>query len=431
MAANGEIIKSFLVGLGFDVDEGSLAAFNKSIQTAALRVTALYGAVNAFAGSMVFAFAKISEGFEEMGYQYHIIAPAINKAIVLRNEMLKAYSAAGINIRKVIVDSIKLNMSLAKTKFAMEAIYKSVGSKFFGLLEKQSDAFRKKLYQNMPYIIHALETLVKYVFKAFDAVTQLGIRLWSILGRIYDFFVKLDKATNGWSTIIAGVIAAWKLLNLEFLATPLGALLALGAGLLALYDDYKTFTEGGKSLFNWGPVIPYIDAVTDAIKYLVGVLQSLFDVVGNVILAFYQLYKGDKAGALESLKAAGQSLVDVFSRLWDIMKGIGSVVGQIGAGAADLIRGLFGGDEGVSAAAGRIQQNPAIHAPGVANGAYNPFQGNPLGAGLQQATNLNANLQTSINITGSPNADATARATANEQQNVNRDFVRNLKGATR
>ena len=123
--AQGEVIKSFLVGLGFDVDDSSLSVFNNSIKTAALRVTALYGTINAFAGSMVYAFSKISEGFEEMGYQYHIIAPAINKAIVLRQELLKAYSSAGINIRKVIVDSIRLNMSLAKTKFAMEAIYKS------------------------------------------------------------------------------------------------------------------------------------------------------------------------------------------------------------------------------------------------------------------------------------------------------------------
>ena len=182
----------------------------------------------------------------------NIIAPAINKAIVLRNELLKAYSSAGINIRKVIVDSVKLNMSLAKTKIAMEAIYKLVGSKFFGLLQKQLDAFRKRLYENMPYIIDALERLVKVVFKAFDAVTQLGLRLWSIRCRIYDFFVALDKATDGWSTVILGVVAAWKLLNLLFMATPLGFILTGLTAIVALYDDLKTYKEGGKLLFSIG-----------------------------------------------------------------------------------------------------------------------------------------------------------------------------------
>ena len=429
MAANGEIIKSFLVGLGFDVDEGSLAAFNKSIQTAALRVTALYGAVNAFAGSMVYAFAKISEGFEEMGYQYHIIAPAINKAIVLRNELMKAYGAAGINIRKVIVDSINLNMSLTKTKYAMEAIYKSVGSKFFGLLQKQSDVFRKRLYDNMPYIINVLTKLVQTVFKAFEGVTQLGGRLWSILSRVYEFFVELDHATNGWSTIVLGLIAAWKLLNLEFLATPLGMILAGLVAILALYDDFKVWQEGGKSFFNWGPVVPFINGVIAVLQQLKGVFLSIVDVVGNVVLAFYQLYKGDKNGALESLKEAGTAILGIFSNLWDVLKSIGSVLGTIGSNAADMIKGLFGSDMNV--AASRIQQNPAIHAPGIAAGAPNLFPGNPLGSGLAQATNINATMQTDINISGSPNADATARATAGQQQNVNRDFVRNMKGATR
>lgn len=422
----GEVIKSFLVGLGFDVDESSLAIFNKSIKDAAIRITALYGTINAFAASIVYAFSKISEGFEEMGYQYHIIAPAINKAIVLRNELMKAYGAAGINIRKVIVDSVKLNMSLTKTKYAMEAIYKSVGSRFFGLLEKQSDAFRKKLYQNMPYIISSLEKLVKTVFKAFEVVTILGQRLWSILGRVLDFFIQLDQATSGWSTIILGVVAAWKLLNLSFLATPLGMILAGLVAILALYDDFKVWEEGGKSFFDWGPAVPYINMVADALKYLKGVFLEIVDVVGNVALAFYQLFKGDKAGALESFKEAGNALVRVFGNLWDIMKGIGSVLATIGSNAADLIRGLFGGGEQANAAASRIQQNPEKHYPGI-------FQGSPLGSngGGGGPTNVTAQFQTDINITGSPNADATARATANQQQSVNRDTVRNLKGITR
>lgn len=422
--ANGEIIKSFLVGLGFDVDESSLSTFNKSIQTAALRVTALYGAINAFAGSMVYAFSKISEGFEEMGYQYHIIAPAINKAIVLRNELMKAYGAAGINIRKVIVDSINLNMSLTKTRYAMEAIYKSVGSKFFGLLQKQSDAFRKKLYENMPYIINVLTKLVNIVFKAFEGVTQLGQRLWSILSRVYEFFKDLDSATNGWSTIVLGLIAAWKLLNLEFLATPLGMILAGLVAILALYDDFKVWQEGGKSFFNWGPVVPYINMVADALNYLKGIFLSMVDVVGNVVLAFYQLYKGDKGGALDSLKNAGQALVDVYSKFWDILKGINGVLSAVGSNAVDLVKGLFGDD--INKASSRVQQGAG------AQGPANLFPGSPLGAGSGGATtNVNAQFQTDINITGSPNADATARATAGQQQGVNRDFVRNLKGATR
>lgn len=388
-SGNDEVIKSFLVGLGFDVDESSLRVFNTEIAKAAARVISLYTAVNAFAASMVYAFAKISEGFEEMGYQYHIIAPAINKAIVLRQELLKAYGAAGINIRKVIVDSIKLNMSLTKTKYAMEAIYKSVGARFFGLLTTQSDLFRKKLYENMPRIINVLEKMVKAVFKAFDAVTILGVRLWSILGRVYDFFVMLDTATDGWSTIILGVVAAWKLLNLSFIATPLGALLTGFVALLALFDDFKTWQEGGQSLFNWKPALPVIDAVTSALTAMRAVLDGIFTVIFNIGGAIVDAFTGKFGYALDKLKSVGEVLT-----------------GALGIDQAGQTRGIFG------------------------NG--NAFPNAPLGTqSPPPSQGIVARMQTDININGSPNADATARATAAQQQNVNRDFVRNMKGATR
>lgn len=411
MAANGEVIKSFLVGLGFDVDENSLSVFNRAIQSSALRITALYGTVNAFAGGIVYAFSKISEGFEEMGYQYHIIAPSINKMIVLRQEMLKAYGAAGINIRKVIVDSIKLNLSLAKTKFAMEAIYKSVGSRFFGVLTRESDAFRKKLYEAMPHIINGLEKLVKYVFRAFDAVTQLGVRLWSVLGRIYDFFVALDQATDGWSTVILGVVAAWRLLNLSFLATPLGMLLTGFVALLALFDDFKTWKDGGLSLIDWG---------SDTVRVIVGVtgvIATLAGVIYGIILA-------TKAWAFAQMAL---NAVMLLNPLGLIIAGVTALIALLGVLAYKL--GLINFNslhDSLGGFGGKIMDF-------FGGGATVPqTSGAPLGSQPpSNHSNVNANMQTQITISGSPNADATARMTAQQQQNVNRDFVRNMKGATR
>lgn len=411
MGGQGEIIKSFLVGLGFEVDDSSLAMFNKSIRDAAIRVTALYGTINAFAGSMVYAFAKISEGFEEMGYQYHIIAPAINKAIVLRNELMKAYSAAGINIRKVIVDSINLNMSLAKTKFAMEAIYKSVASRFFGVLQKQSDAFRKKLYENMPAIINILEKLVKGVFRAFAAVTQLGSTLWSVLVRIYDFFVTLDKATGGWSTTIMAVVAAWKFLNLEFLATPLGAIIAGFVALLALWDDFKTYKEGGLSLVDWG---------SDSVKAIVGVVA----IVGTLAGAIYGVVTAIRVWQAAQIIINGLMLLNPIGL---IVAGVTALIGLLGILAYKW--GLIKFDSfstDMSGFGGKVLDFfGGLGAPKVS--------GPPLGANQSVAsqTNVNAKMQTDIHITGSANADATARATAAQQQGVNRDMTRNLKGVTR
>lgn len=389
----GEIIKSFLVGLGFDVDDKSLSKFNKSIAQASLRVTALAGTIKAASAAIVYGISKVSEGFEQMGYEYKVIAPAINKAIILRREMLKAYSAAGVNLTKVIQASVKLNMSLTKTRYAFEAIYKSVASRFFDLLTRQSDLFRRKIYENMPQIQAALERFVHFVFKALEGLWTLGLRAWSILGRVWDFLKILHEATSGWSSVILGIVAAWNLLNLSFLATPMGMILAGLLAILALYDDFMTFKEGGKSFFNWTEAVPYIDFVTEALKELWGVLQGIATAVSNVILSLLQLKQGDWSGALSSF--------------WSGFKSI----------AGFALNGGFGG-----AIVNSVMNNTGALAPGAVPIGAASFPGS-------KTSNATLNQQTVVNISGVADANAVGSAVSGQQYSVNRDAVRNLQGA--
>lgn len=385
----GEIIKSFLVGLNFDVNDGDLSKFNNAIAGASKKVIALAASVKVAAASIVYGIAKVSEGFEQMGYDMRLIAPSINKILILRREMLRAYSAAGVNLVRVIQNSIRLNISLTKTRYAFEAIYRSVAAKFFPLLTKQSDLFRDKLYKNMPKIQAFLEKAITFVFKAFDSVVILGTRLWSILGRVFDFFVKLDQATDGWSTKILLAVAAWKLLNLTFLASPFGLVITGLTTLLSLYDDLQTFKEGGKSLFNWSSVIPIIDKVSYALSKVAEVLGSILQIQWAISDAFLDLFTLNFSGALDKLGIAK----DVVS---------------------EMFKNVFGGN-------------------------YTPTQGpilgplkNPISSQVQNSnTNQNIQQQTSINIHSSADAASVGKSIAGEQSKVHFDMVRNLKGATR
>jgi hypothetical protein len=406
---NPEVIKSFLVGLGFGVDDKSLTSFNKAIASATLKVTALYSASKLMAAGMVAAVAKISEGFEQMGYEYRIIAPAINKALLLRRELLKAYAAAGINITKVIQSSVKLNFSLAKTKFAFEAIYRSVASKFFDVLTKQSDLFRQKIYANMPKIQKFLERAVTATFHFIDAVSRLVGVLWGL-------FVRLDEATGGWSTKIIAAVAAWKLLNLAFLTTPLGLIITGLTAILALFDDFKTWQEGGESLFDWSSFVPVINSVADALKGVWGVLNEISESVANVVLALYQLFTGDFSGAWQSLADSGQAIINTFLRLWDVIKGVGGALSALGNWA------VFNWGNANSAA-------NAASALDIGRGAAgSPVSGNTQNNSL---TNQHVQQQTNINVIGSADANAVGKAVAGEQSRVNFDLTRNMKGATR
>lgn len=407
----GEVIKSFLVGLGFDVDDSSLSKFNKALTSATVKVTALYGAVNVLAAGIFKSISGISSGFEQMGYDFRLIAPMINKALVLRQELLKAYGAAGINLGQAIRASIRFNMSLAKTQFALKAIYTSVGLKFLPLLTKQMEIFRNNIYANMPKIQAALERFIKLIFTAFDAVTILGKRAYSILSRVYDFFVTLDNATNGWSSVIFGLIAAWRLLNLSFLATPLGLLLTGFLAILALYDDFKTFTEGGKSLFNWGPIVPIVNALTVAIS-------GLFSAAKAVVELFSSGFGDQIAPQLQALKHFAEGIASAFS---GVATAIDLVVRDLGGGVIGKLldfrdkveAGIFGGGPST-------QSVPAV-------------SGNPLGSNIanQPQTNQHVQQQTSINIVGSADANSTGRAVAGEQGRVNQDMARNMKSAAR
>lgn len=415
----GDVIKSFMVGLGFEIDDAGLAKFNKALATAAVRVTALYTTINVLTGAIVKNISDISEDFEKMGYELHIIAPAINKALQLRKAMLEAYSKAGINIREVVENSIKLNFSLAKTKFALEAIYKSVGSKFFTLLTKQSDIFREKLYKNMPKIQNALERFVKFIFKAFEAVTTLATRLWSMLTRVYDFFIMLDKATDGWSTIIIGLVAAWKLLNLSFLASPLGLVLAGLVAILALYDDFKTFQEGGQSLFDWSYAIPVINAIATGLTSLKGIFEGFLNVIFGVAQAFNDIIHGNFTNFLATIKNMLTDIVDLFYKIIGFKNGTEGFR-AFASDAGDKLASFFGGGGDKNVAA-NLQNNPTV-AP----------LGNPVGSNVQNSnSNQNVSQQTNINVNSSADAHSVGKAVAGEQTRVNFDMTRNMKGATR
>ncbi len=403
------IIKSFLVGLGFDVDDASLAKFNKSIAMATIKVTALATAITATAAGIFKGITSISGDFEELGYSLRLVAPAVNKMLILRQAMLQAYSRAGVDLVKVVKESILFNYSLAKTKFALEAIYKSVGARFLPLLTKQMDIFRAKIFQNMPKIQAQLEKFVTFIFKAFSAVVELGTRLWSILGRVWDFFKALDEATNGWSTRIIAVIAAWNLLNLAFLATPLGMLLTGLLAILALYDDFKTFQEGGKTLFDWSSFIPVIKAVGDELKDIGGVIAGLMSTVWQLFTVFYKLFTLDFSGLKNAWAGLGSDMIYTLGKVLTLFKDVFSFWTSLSGWVSHL--------SGTIASGGNLTNYGSINQP-------TPLvaQGGGVNQKVQQQTN--------ITVQGTADAHATGMAVASQQSNVNFDMTRNLKGAT-
>lgn len=417
-----DVIKSFLVGLGFGVDDGELAKFNKAIATASVRVAGLAAGVTAAASAIGYGIAGVSKDFEDIGYQMRLIAPSINRVLYLRQQLLQAYARAGVNISKVVQESVRLNISLAKTRFAFQALYQGVASKFFPLLMKQSESLRNALYANMPKIQAILERFVGLIFASLTAIGQLASRMWSLLGRVYDFFVALHKVTNGWSTIILGAAAAWKILNLAFLASPLGILLALGVAILALYDDFKTAQEGGRSLINWssdltrnleGLVIVAAAVATAFAAW--SILESLIGIIEafNAALAITAAIEVIMAAPFYAVAAAilaVVALLDLLDKKWNIF---GGHVSGFFTGTADRVTDFFKGGGNLNAAD---------------TAAWNHGLASPLGSSTSNRnSNVTLNQQTNMNIVGSADATSTAKMVAGEQSKGNQNLVKNMK----
>ncbi|GAA5631068.1 hypothetical protein Acal02_01687 [Acinetobacter calcoaceticus] len=92
-------------------------------------------------------------------------------------------------------------------------------------------------------------------------------------------------------------IGLLKLFRLAFLASPIGIILALGAALALLYDDYKTWKEGGKSLFDWSKWTNGIDTIINKIKDFLNILDKMKDKT----IEFVQKIIKDPAGALKEV----------------------------------------------------------------------------------------------------------------------------------
>lgn len=65
-------------------------------------------------------------------------------------------------------------------------------------------------------------------------------------------YQSMDDGSKTALTAVGLLLAGWLALNAGILASPVGAVAALAAAIVGLYEDYKTWLGGGQSVINWG-----------------------------------------------------------------------------------------------------------------------------------------------------------------------------------
>lgn len=555
---NGAVIKEFLVGLGFQVDEQGLKKFEDGIKGATVAVAAIGAASMAAAGAVVAFVAGVADRLDAVGdaadrigttadelmrLQYvatlsgssaqaatatmenlsrvigeasmgvgrgammfeklglkakhadgtlkttsEVLAdvgdkikdldraeqiaflsklgidPSMIGALTGGMQQLGAefdalYKAAGVDLNQAAEASGAFNDALDRLRMTFDAVKTAVAVKFMPQIARGIDTVRQFLVQNLPKIIRAIEPIFSLILRIAEAFITLAGRIASGAAKIIGWFVKLNDATDGWAGYLFAAAVAWQFLNLAFLKTPLGMLLSLATIVALLIDDFLTFKEGGDSLIDWGSgfgivmqgvtailagllaglvavkaaifakaaAIAFAQGAMAAWTAAVGVFNTVMGVAKIVMGAFNAIMAANPIGlvvlAIAGLIAAGYLLIENwetvkgwFSGFFDwILAGFNKVK-EIGGAIAEFFG--FGGSQNAAKATGA---NPG--APSLAP--------SPQAAAAVTGGNQNVNQQTQIVVQGAGSPDATARAVAGQQNRVNADMARNMKGAAR
>lgn len=338
------------------------------------------------------------------------------------------YAATGMDAQLAAEQSREFVKEVKMLKTVFSLLAETVNLALIGKAGRDLTDFRRILLANFKPITEVLLGLIKLIIQLAGFFGGLVVRLTMWLGTLVRWFQRLDSSTQTLILSVLGFAAAWKYLNLSFMATPIGAIITGLIVLVALIDDFMTYLEGGESLIDWGPWAGDIMSIAGEMGKLLDVLENLWDTVkGPLGEGLRTMFDGaiqavsGLFGALVHMisyvsallngdwDAAWQAAIKLAKDLWEIVQGVLKLTGISGAIGAVVDR-ITGKDEGAPA---------LVPAQGLATAAATS------GGSVQLAAN------TVVNVDGSGDPEATGRAVAGQQGRVNADLVRNMRGAAK
>ncbi|HGU5902394.1 TPA: transglycosylase SLT domain-containing protein [Escherichia coli] len=278
--------------------------------------------------------------------------------------------AIGYNADVAAVSSNKFMTSLRSFGLMAGMARDKIGSSLADGLAGSLDRLRRQILENFPKIEGAITAGVKGVLWFGEIIGRVVYRLIQLTGDIINWWKSLGTETRQVIEVFGALMVAWRLLNTAFAMSPIGRVFMLGAALIGLYDDYRTWKEGGQSLIDWGkwePGIKYAQkAFASLSKDFSGIYLKVKDLgsaivdLGKRFLEFINIDTSKFNGKwlfdqiIESVRSSIKilgSLVDAlrkvisgdFSGAWDSLKGAAAAWSDspIIQGAASVGQGLW------------------------------------------------------------------------------------------
>ncbi|MEK8880845.1 lytic transglycosylase catalytic [Escherichia coli] len=189
--------------------------------------------------------------------------------------------AIGFNADQAALSSNRFMTSLKSLGEMAGMARDKIGSNLADGLAGQIDNLRKKIIENFPKIEVTITKVIKGILWLGEIVGRVAFRIVDGVGDIIEWWGKLDAETKTLIEVIGGLVVAMRILNSTFWMSPIGLITGLIVALGLLWEDYKTWKEGGNSLIDWEKWQPAIDKAKDAITWLREHLLELKDGVGG------------------------------------------------------------------------------------------------------------------------------------------------------
>ncbi len=240
--------------------------------------------------------------------------------------------ATGFDSQKAAEQSNKFMTQMRGLANLFGIMRDKIGGNLAGGLAGNLESFRKNILLNFPKIEGTITAVLKKVLSLADSIMTLVYRGVQGAGDLMRWWDRLDDTTKGLIKVLGGLLLAWRVMNSAFLTSPIGMVTALIAALVALYDDYQVWKEGGDSLINWGKWKPEIDAAMKGIKELRDSIFSVGQEIAkllNIDLKSWSL-KGDIADLTKQFGEFGKMMTMIGDLINALKDGNWSEVGRLG-----------------------------------------------------------------------------------------------------
>lgn len=361
---SGEILKSYLVSIGFHTDDPSFNQLKRTLKSVS-------DEVNGFSGSTTSAFGKAAVGFtsfivtvnagiakflSDLG-QADLQTNILARRFWMSTDAAKAYqsslSALGVSLQDLYLspELMQRYKELQQQAFSMQLPDKDLEPAMKNLRDLTFQFQRLKLEGT-----YALQWigfyLTKYLapilgqselsMKNINDIIQRNMPEWSAkVAQIASWFVRLGAAAwdaRGALMAIMAIFMAPKLISMA--TNPVFLMIAGLTTLLLLLDDYKTYEKGGKSAFNW----KWLDDLGDKLKKagvtfddFKGPIKDLGQSIHDLATAFGDLWNSATNGKADFAKTF---ILAFFKTIKDSIEGVAGLIEIIAGG----IKGLSTGD---------------------------------------------------------------------------------------